>query len=390
MNIDYDQLCRLYISYRFQVTNESIDLPVFLYEKGRYFGVDIIIVNHELEIQQKAEQIRDKYAKVGYAVNLKYVSSNEEAETELFKSFFAFDSSIARLSKKYQEFSKKQTKNLFDHPYQYVESAFEIQNGIAYQESIFDVINQRFNSESAELIIVEAAAGYGKTCTAFEVLNHITQQPKNQIPMFTELARNRSANIFKYILLDEINIEYPTLNLELVTKEIKNGRIPLIIDGFDELIIKTDIDSENSDVFGEVESMLDTIGNLLEFKTKIILTTRKTAIFTGIEFEKWVQKWNNKFKLTRIAIGEPKTEDWLGPQKFKLLIDRSVPIEYLANPVLLTFLKHISIDLFIELMNQPDLLIQHYFEKMLEREKTVRTLSCLSKHSSIFLKMSHA
>ena len=59
--------------------------------------------------------------------------------------------------------------------------------------------------------------------------------------MFTELARNRSANIFKYILLDEINIEYPTLNLELVTKEIKNGRIPLIIDGFDELIIKTDV-----------------------------------------------------------------------------------------------------------------------------------------------------
>jgi hypothetical protein len=98
--------------------------------------------------------------------------------------------------------------------------------------------------------------------------------------------------------LDEIDIEYLSLGSELVTKEIKNGRIPLIIDGFDELLAKVSGESSTDDAFEEVESMLDTIGGLLEFKTKIILTTRKTAIFTVLEFESWLNKWNNKFIIT--------------------------------------------------------------------------------------------
>jgi len=366
--INYEQLEKLYTSYGFQVSKESSDVPVFLYEKGRYFGVDIIVLKDEPETIEISEKIKNKYSKAGYAVNLKKVRSNNEAEIELFKSFFAFESSLERLRKKYTEFQKRQTQSLF-HKYEYVESSFEIQNLPEHTANIFSVIDKRFKSNNSELIIIEAAAGYGKTCTAFEVLRNVTEYPGSQIPMFTELSRNRSANIFKYILLDEINIEYPTLNLELVTKEIKNGRIPLIIDGFDELLIKTDMTLETGDVFGEVESMLDTIGNLLEHKTKIILTTRRTAIFSGIEFENWMLKWNDRFVTTRITIGEPQIQDWLGENKYQLVRDRAVPIEYLANPVLLNFLKSMSFQDFQPLMESPDQLINHYFEQMLEREK---------------------
>ena len=57
----------------------------------------------------------------------------------------------------------------------------------------------------------------------------------------TVLSKNRSASIFRYILLDEIDHEYPTLDSNLVTHEIRTGRIPLIIDGFDELLSNSDI-----------------------------------------------------------------------------------------------------------------------------------------------------
>jgi hypothetical protein len=115
--------------------------------------------------------------------------------------------------------------------------------------------------------------------------------------------------------------------------------------------------------------MLDTIGSLLEFKTKIILTTRKTAIFTGVEFESWLLKWTANFGITRIALREPRIKDWLGQEKYTLIKEKGVPIQNLANPVLLTFLKNLGIEEFKELIESPDKLIQKYFEKMLEREQ---------------------
>jgi hypothetical protein len=367
--INIEKLETLYKSYGFEVSNESELVPIFLYQKSRYFGVDIILTNENPETLLEADRVKEKYSHIGYAINIKQIGSNNEAELELFKSFFSFDTSIQRLCRKYGEFKKKQTKALLGHSYEYVESPFEIQNHLNDEKRIFDIVQSRFTSEKAELIIIEAAAGYGKTCTAYEILKYLTQESQNQIPIFTELSRNRAAKIFRYILLDEIDIEYSSLNSDLVIKEIKNGRIPLIIDGFDELLVKVNTDAALDDAFEEVESMLDTIGSLLVQKTKIVLTTRKTAIFTGVEFDTWLNKWNNKFQLTRIGIKEPRLKDWLGEEKYIMVVQKNVPIEYLANPVVLTFLKNIPLLEFAPLMDYPDVLVEQYFEKMLEREK---------------------
>jgi hypothetical protein len=372
--IDTDLLEKLYMSYGFEVKKADESLYYFIYTKSRYFGVDIILLSNDEETNRIAKEIQEKYSKIGFAVNLKEISSNADAEIELFKSFFSFESSIQRIKKKYEDFHRKQTRNLLGSPYEYIESPFELHNHTNDEAGIFEIIDKRLNSNKAELIIIEAAAGYGKTSTAYELLNIIATNSSCQTPIFTELSRSRGVKKFKYILLDEIDIEYPSLNSVLVTKEIKNGRIPLIIDGFDELLEKVSIDSTIDTSFEEVETMLDTIGNLLEFKAKIVLTTRKTAIFAGEDFETWIQKWDDKFNVTRIALKEPRLKDWLGDDKYSLIKEKDVPIQYLANPVILSFLKNLEFQLFTELIENPEKLVEQYFDRMLEREKERQNL----------------
>lgn len=367
--IDKELLERLYTSYGFEVKKQSDEVYVFVYTKSRYFGVDIIQLSEDKETLKLADDVKESYSKLGYAVNQKKINSNVEAEIELFKSFFSFESSIERLKRKYNDFKNKQTKNLLGYEYQYVESPFDLQNHVIYEEKLFEIIDNRLISKNPELIIIEAAAGYGKTCTAYEIMNRIANNTICQTPIFTELSRNRGIKKFRYILLDEIDLEYSSLGSTLVIKEIKNGRIPLIIDGFDELLEKVNTESEIDSSFEEVETMLDTIGNLLEHNAKIILTTRKTAIFTGEEFESWLQKWDTKFFVTRISLKEPRLKDWMGADKYQLINDKNIPVQYLANPVILSFLKNIDFNDFAKLMDHPELLVEQYFEKMLEREK---------------------
>ncbi|MBK7959272.1 MAG: hypothetical protein IPK03_14975 [Bacteroidetes bacterium] len=104
----------------------------------------------------------------------------------------------------------------------------------------------------------------------------------------------------------------------------------MIIDGFDELLDKVNVsDTDISNAFDEIETMLDTIGSLLENKAKIVLTTRKTAIFSGLEFDKWTQKWDKKFEVSRLSLKEPKIKDWLGSERFSLIKSQNVPYNIL-------------------------------------------------------------
>lgn len=368
--IDPSALERLYTSYGFEtIKSQYPNISIFTYKKSRYFGVDIIPLIESKALIETSEHLKEQYSKSGFAADIRRISNIEDAEIELFKSFFTYDSTNVRIRKKYNDFTEKQRFSLLGNLYEYVESPFEIHNHLDHEKKLFDIIEIKLKSKRPELIIIEAAAGYGKTCTAFEILSKIAEKKDDQLPIFTELSRNRSANIFRYVLLDEIDLEFPSLNSSLVIKEIKNGRIPLIIDGFDELLEKVDTEVAIDNSFEDVESMLDTIGSLLEHKAKIILTTRKTAIFTGLEFENWLVKWREKFDLTRIALKEPRIKDWLGEDRYITVKDRNIPIQYISNPVLLTFLKHLDQDEFLNLIKNPDKLIEKYFEKMLTRER---------------------
>lgn len=375
---DIEKIEKIYKNYGFEVKKEHEDIITFLYKKGRYFGVDIVSLNDHAKNNEEIEILKEKYSQLGYAVNVKLFNIVNELEIELFKSFFSYDSNRNRLKKKYSDFENKQIKNLLGNKYEYIESQFEIYDGNFNdnKSGLIETVEQIFKRKETQLVIIEAAAGYGKTCAAFEILKKLTDQTEEIIsPMFTELSKNRGAKIFRYILLDEIDIEYPTLNSELVIHEIKTGKIPLIIDGFDELLDKVNVSNvEMSNAFEEIETMLDTIGNLLENNAKIILTTRKTAVFSGLEFDKWYQKWNNKFRVTRLSIKEPRIKDWLGLERFSIVKENNIPIQYVANPVILTYLKNIKLEDFYIQIENPELLVTNYFDKMLERERERQNL----------------
>lgn len=373
--MDRKELENIYKSYGFEVDNSIENIAVFLYKKGRYFGADIIPLNSEEDTLKKAEEIKNTYSELGYAATLRIVNCIEDARVELFKSFFSYDSTIERLKKKYSDFTKKQTQNLLGHTYQYIECPFEIYEEQDVQNNFLSIIKGAvLEEDKPHLIIIEAAAGYGKTSTAFELLNLlISDEQISKIPIITELSRNRGAKIFRYILLDEIDNEFQTLNSELVIKEIKEGRIPVIIDGFDELLSKINLESDIS-TLEEVEPMLNTIGGLLEDNAKVILTTRKTAIFNGAEFEKWKIQWKDKFEVTRISIKEPRIWDWLGDDKVNLLDEKNIQISAIANPVILAYLKSLTYQEFETQIIDNENLVNQYFKRMLEREKDRQNL----------------
>lgn len=371
--MDIAKIEKIYKNYGFEVKFDGPDIAIFLYKKGRYFGVDILVIRESASVIEKSKTLTENYSNLGYAVKNKSIGDESEIEIELFKSFFSYESTKARMKKKYNDFVSKQSKQLLGNKYEYIGSAFELFDGEVKEtskdllENVLDILKR----EGPQLLIIEAAAGYGKTCAAYEILNILVKQEKKLItPLFTELAKNRGAKIFRYILLDEIDIEFPSLNSELVINEIKNGRIPIIIDGFDELLEKVNISNlDISSAFDEIETMLDTIGNLLEKNAKVILTTRKTAIFNGAEFEKWYEKWDKKFAVSRFSIKEPRIKDWLGEARFNTIKERHIPIQYIANPVILTYLRNIIDEEYNNQIENPDLLVKQYFERMLERER---------------------
>ena len=97
--MDLKKVENIYKAYGFEVKSVNDQISVFLYKKGRYFGVDILLLEEN------------------------------EIEIELFNSFFSYESTRHRLKKKYDDFVSKQTKNLIGNNYEYIGSPYELFNG---------------------------------------------------------------------------------------------------------------------------------------------------------------------------------------------------------------------------------------------------------------------
>jgi hypothetical protein len=369
MNLNVEAIDKLYSKYGYKKENKGNNVCLYLYEQGRYYGADIVPLNNTNETIELCKKIKTEYGEGGFAAQIKNYNNENEVATELYRSFFAYDTTKKRITTLYNNFINTQKRLNGGFKYEYIDSPYSINNEPSNTNDLLNKILARFQISKPQLIIIEASAGYGKTCTAYEILKKLLDCNLCENPLMTVLSRNRGANIFRYILLDEIDREYPFLDSTLVTHEIQTGRIPLIIDGFDELLNKSEIIiSEKEKVFGEVETMLDTIGHLLKHNAKIVLTSRKTAIFAGEDFNNWFSKWNNEFDVTRFSIEIPRIKDWLDPSKHELIKQYQFPVEYIANPVLLTYLRHLKINEFSEHINEPDSIISKYFTSLLERE----------------------
>lgn len=374
-----EELDDLYVRYGYE-PRKSKKTRVYLFTKSIYNGADIIKVDDS----EEAEELKLQYAKAGYAVKVRDFQSIEEAEDTLFKDFFKAEGVIYNLKRRYENFIGKLMENLPENAqYKYIRSSYE------YIEYKLNEDQGKIRSVSAEddgnnlvgritkqlnehigplLIIIEAAAGYGKTCTAYEILNEFISIPSNKLPFFTELSRDRKASIFKHILAFEIEEQFSNrVDSTVVIHQIKKGRIPLIIDGFDELISKDFSFSSNQ--FEQVESMLSTIVDLLTDNAKVIITSRKTAIFNSEEFHNWMIDRNIDYTLSKVTIAEPLIENWLPKERFEIVKSNNFPVEQIANPVLLTYLRYVKMEELRIMITENKSIVDRYFDFLLEREQ---------------------
>ena len=369
-----EEIIKLYVQYGFDVGEETSEYIVLLSKSGYFQNSEIVKLKKDLP-----DNIIDKqsYERLGYSVRIIYYENIDEANTALFRGFFNIRIANNKLLSEYHNFCLQQAKKLAGNSYEYIEGAF-FQNGALQDNGLLSKMINIFSSDQRELIILEASAGFGKTCTSFEIICNLIEKFPDNIALLTELSKNRKASVFRYVLLSEIDQKFPTLPSDLVTHEIQKGRIFLIIDGFDELLSKDklhDVDNASSD-FKEAQTMLDTIAQLLpeNSKTKILLTTRKSSIFVGEIFDQWAEKRLGDCNITRLQLAPPTLKNWIGPEKECILKNHGIEIDSLLNPVLLTILRNEPLDNFEQTYQNATQIINKYFELLIEREKTRQAL----------------
>lgn len=376
--------------YGYDLKHTTPNYRIYVLPQGMYYGAEIVPIDTDEDLSSITEQ----YSKLGYACKINHFADEKAAEDYLFKGFFQTQLANKKIEKRYSEFAQKQIRHYGDKniKYEYIHVPYISNDIIANNEvgqNIIQDVGDIIKRQGAHLIVIEAAAGFGKTCTAFELFYSFKNRTDFIKPLFTELSRNREAKKFKYVLWSEIESEYNSLiKSDLVIYNIQQGKIPLIIDGFDELLSKN-IDTgkgEKINDFEQVETMLSTIGELLKSNAKIILTSRKTAIFSGEEFNSWVESYENAFSVIRFQIEKPEVKHWLPRPRLDELYKQQVPLEHISNPVLLTYLRNICDEDFCLLMKDPDSLVDKYFEYLLTREQERQNLVIPPKDQLLIFK----
>lgn len=358
---------KLYELYEFEKNTEKESCCVYVYDQGYFNNAEIVIYDSKKE--SEIQGIKEDYIKLGYSVSMREAKDYEEIKSKLFHGFFKTEASNKKVLSEYEEYTKMQSKRLGGNIYSYIESQYVL-NDEPGNEHIVDKIFEIIDQEGAQLVILEAPAGFGKTCTSYEIAKTISQRKNFDIvPILAELSKNRSARIFSYVLLTEIDKKFPKLSSALVTQQIKEGNIPLIIDGFDELLSKSTV--EIDDTTEEAKTMLDTIANFFTegSKTKVVLTSRKSSILAGEIFDKWIAEKLLYCNVNRIQIMNPTIAEWIGNEKKKYLEAKGIVLEYIANPVLLAMLRSIQMEKFEEKFQCASDILDNYFKTLLEREK---------------------
>jgi hypothetical protein len=366
---DLKLLDNLYKLYRFDILPIKNDhIRAYAYTSKYFANADIILLNGAVSTESINKVIKE-VSDLGFATNLRSYTSIEEAEQKLFEGFFDIENSIKVLNNSYNDYKSKISEVIFNE-YQYINSRYYDAESESYKEDdLVDTIFKDFHLEGPVLIVLEAAAGFGKTSTSYEVVNKMVVQLNfSKIPLFAELSRNRQATIFKYVLYDEINRKFTGISLELVYKHIIEGRIPVIIDGFDELL-KSSKDDKREERFEDAEPMLETIRELLHGDAKILLTTRRTAIFAGDDFHLWIENNANNFSFKRYSISTPTIGDWIAPSREKELLKVGLNLKGISNPVLLAYIRNMNEETFQRCINNVDLIIEEYITKLMQRER---------------------
>ena len=380
---NFSKLTNLYELFHFEKLDEkefTNVCVVYLYNSGYFKNIEIFTILNEKH--PSVLHLRKKYEDASYSVKVVAYKSLKEAHDKLYEGFFDLERTIKRFQCEYNNYCAQQTKNLSNladnAQYEYIHGDFYQNGNIVENQDIVSLVGNEMLQGEAKLIIIEAAAGMGKTSSSYEIFNYILQHRAKDsltIPLLIELTKNRTARIFRHVIDDEIHRNFTGLNRDLVMKEIRNGNIPLIIDGFDELISKQQ-KAEEDDEQGNAQTMLDTIAELLtsDSAARVILTSRKSTIFTGDLFEAWRDDKIEGINVHRYEILTPTVDKWLDYDRMEILRRKNITLDSLENPVLLASLKYADIES-IERIDGQQSVVDIYFTKLLEREHNRQDLN---------------
>lgn len=350
-----------YLKYGYKEFKHNYDegFLSYIYTTGPFRNIEIIKLKPEANIHTFENELKT----LGYSTLV--IEKKAATSERLFNSFFHISEYKSKIEQDYKKYTKSISDKYSDtHSYEYLKAPYSIDGRLGELDIPQEIIS-RLDTPKPILFVVEAAAGFGKTSSAYELASLINNI-QEKIPLLAELSKNRQARIFKHILLDEIDKSFLGLTSNLVKSEIENGKIITILDGFDELLKD---DNKNESDFLSKEPMLETIGDFLHGSAKIILTTRKTMLFDGDDFHSWAENNHANFQLIKIQINEPLVTDWLNKERHEMLQKANIEIDSIANPVMLSFLRYVSIERLKEIFSTPENIVDDYFRFILEREQ---------------------
>ena len=366
--------------HRVDFSNENA--IVFTIKQGIFDNAAVLRLADELP----SHSVRAQLEELGFQVK-EYVHTTLSAlENELFSGFFSIARTKKNFVKDYEDHIEKITVSFpeTESSYSYISTPYSKNSGEHNSDqSVLDDLKSELFVPGPRLVLIEAAAGFGKTCTAYEIAKMISEENENHIVLFAELSRDRQAKIFSHVLHKELARSFPAVSTDLVLREIKKGRVIVVLDGFDELLKERD---EEELLFEKSQAMLETIAEILHGEAKVILTTRKTAILQGDDFDEWISTHTNDFDFVRYSLREPSIRHWLPRERMEQLEDSRINIKNIANPVLLTFLKFIGDTQFLEILEDPDSIVDKYFSSMFSREIKRQDLKLTVDEQSAVLK----
>ena len=384
MRYKNDDIIRIYDGYGFEHRPDLSTTSELVFTIAQGVFDNAIIVN--LPGGSGGQELSSELSDLGFQIKIENFVSLKDTEDSLFSGFFSVKRTKASFKRDYDTHIKN-IMNSFPVKgaiYSYFKSPFaKDSHPHTADDNILQHIKDEVNSYGPKLILIEAAAGFGKTCTAYEIAKLISEQDDEHIVLFAELSRDRQAKIFNHVLHKELARSFPAVSPDLVVREIKKGKVIVVLDGFDELLNERE---EEKFQFEKSQAMLETIGKILEKNAKIVLTTRKTAILQGDDFDGWISGQVDKFEFTRFSLNEPSARSWLGNERYEKLEASRVNIKNLSNPVLLTFLRFIDDEQFDSVLEQPDRIVEKYFELLLIREMNRQTLQMSPEEQSDFMK----
>lgn len=373
---EIDKLISLFKKYGFEYrkTSSGKNFYAFTYKAGFFHNAELIYT--EDVDKGELEKIIIDLTNLGFSTKKSLYINLNHIENNLFNGFFNVEEWKNSSIHEYKNHCKKILSILPDDAseYSYVEVDFQKKgkSGKVYDTQdtplIEDILTEITVDDKAKLILIEAPAGFGKTCTSYEILNKLASNKSSPPPFFTEFSRDRQAKIFNHIFVSEVDRKFQSVRSNLVIEETQNGKIILILDGFDELLNESTLEEEENN-YEQAQPMLETIGEMLSKQAKLILTSRRAAIFDGEMFDLWEEKYQDRFNVIRYKLDTPKISDWLSEARIEYLKNHNINIAQLSNPVLLSYLRALNDDNFKSLCSKDEEIINYYFESMLERER---------------------